>query len=509
MIRHTAISIFVAVAICFSVCPLAGDNAMGSELDEIKRRMDALEKQNRALQEEVRKLKKIVEQKDLPEERSEDIEYLNEETEYMSDRLDKVERKSILDKVTVGGEIRTRLENYEYKDMDAGDGGKRDGESDEIWMNRLRLNLRSDITEDIVFHGRLSYFKFWGDTDFGEEPGDLDHTSIPDRDGDLHVERAYIDYFIPETPFSVTFGRLPVSEGPPNELRDNTTRKATWPKLMNDVESDGIIANLALEKWTGLRKSMFRFGYSKLHQNYLEYTGVEMDDARVYGTAFETEIPRVKNSLFWLGYLGVRDVGVLDEVPESAPFTLAGYPENAGKWHLYNAHLQFNDIFGIGLDWFGTFAYLEIETPDEGSLLAVQLPDGSTMIYNEVGIYGERLNGTLGKDRTGSAFYTGLRLRLPIEFLKHPRIGFEFNCGSKYWSGVTSSGGGDLVNKLDINGEAYELYYIQPIDDKHMYCRVGAVYMDHEYYNPLYLYGDQVESDMTMTNVYFLADVRF
>jgi len=77
--------------------------------------------------------------------------------------------------------------------------------------------------------------------------------SIPDAEGDIHLERAYIDYFVPGTPLSLTFGRLPTNEGPPNEIKDNTTRKSTWPKLMIDGESDGIIANLSLYKWTGLK----------------------------------------------------------------------------------------------------------------------------------------------------------------------------------------------------------------------------------------------------------------
>ncbi len=126
--------------------------------------------------------------------------------------------------------------------------------------------------------------------------------SIPDAEGDIHLERAYIDYFVPGTPLSLTFGRLPTNEGPPNEIKDNTTRKSTWPKLMIDGESDGIIANLSLYKWTGLKNSIFRLTYAKIFQNYSKYTGMDLDDSRAAVAAFEMEVPGVKDSMVWISY---------------------------------------------------------------------------------------------------------------------------------------------------------------------------------------------------------------
>ena len=42
-----------------------------------------------------------------------------------------------------------------------------------------------------------------------------------------------------------------------------------------------------------------------------------------------------------------------------------------------------------------------------------------------------------------------------------------------------------------------------------MFLRLGAVRMDYDYENPMMLYGSMAESDMTITNVYLLMDVRF
>ena len=92
------------------------------------------------------------------------------------------------------------------------------------------------------------------------------------------------------------------------------------------------------------------------------------------------------------------------------------------------------------------------------------------------------------------------RYKLPIASIYAPKIGFEYNYGSKYWTGFLSNGGGDMVNKLGTNGDACELYFIQPVDEKHLYFRAGAVYMDFDYNNPMTVYGSQQKSDMSITN---------
>jgi len=439
--------------------------------------------------------------------KADDVTYLNEEMEDLSDRLDTVEKKSILDKIQVGGEFRTRLESHNYDDIVI-NGEKQDGETREIWSNRLRLNLKSQITDDIIFHGRLTWFKLWGDTNFDGVAKDFDHPSIPEDEGNLHVERAYIDYFIPNTPLCLTFGRLPTSEGPPNELKENTTRKATWPKLLNDGESDGIMANLSMN-WTGLDGAMLRFAYAKLSQNYKEYTGLEFDDTRIYVGAAETELPGIKDSLFWLGYIRAQGVNAVTQIPGSTSLKVVDYPKSAGNWDFYNIHLQFNNIRNLGLDWFVSYTHLHIDNTSEGSKIATTMPDGSTAVVAEVGVYTDSMNGNLGKTRNGRCLFTGFRYRLPIRGLKFPTVGFEFNHGTKYWTGVTSRGGGDIINKINVNGEAYEAYYIQPVVEKRMFCRMGVVHLDHDYKNPSTVYGDQVESDLRLTQFYFLADVRF
>ncbi len=418
---------------------------------------------------------------------------LRQEIDELSSRLDTIETKSILDKIKLSGEFRTRLETIRYKDHRFSD-KPADGSSEEIWSNRLRINLRSDIRENIIFHGRLSYYKLWGEFTFDEEPSDWSYPSVPDKEGSLHVERAYIDYFIEGTPLSITFGRLPASDGPPNELKDNTTRKSTWPVMLNDVEADGIIASLALDHLIGLKKSMFRLVYTKFQQHYLRYKGelLDFDDVRGMGAAFETEAPGIRNSLFWLSYVRM-DLAPLRDMPG-----IVRYPESTGYADMATVHLQFDDMAGSGLDWFGAYTHIDIALSPSGTLFQ----NGY-----EVSIYSDNISGTIGDRLQSDGVYTGLRYQLPLSFLNFPRVGLEYNYGSKYWLGLLSSGSGSLLNKLATRGNAYELYYIQPLHRNTMFLRAGIILMDHDYFSPLF--GNPVESDMKTYNYYLLVDIRF
>lgn len=433
----------------------------------------------------------------------------------IEERLDVIETKSILNKITIGGEFRTKMETLSYQNYPVTNPQtlvttKYDKSIDELWSNRLRLNLKGEITEDLVFHGRLTYYKLWSSTNNDSTLSDMSAAHFLGSEGKLHVEKAYVDYFVPGTPLSISFGRLPTSEGPPNELRDNSTRKATYPRVFIDAESDGVATTLALSQWTGLANSIFRFRYGKIFQNYNAFKGVDLADSRTFIAAFETQVPRVKDSIFWLSYGQFIGIPTAAAYSTMVPYTVLSSPKDSGSVSIMNCHLQFFDIMKFGLDWFGTFGYLTTSPRKEGSVL--DLPDAIFGAGNdmEVGIFGDSLHNDVGVNQAGHVIYTGLRYRLPVSCLRHPKIGFEYNHGSKYWMGIMAGGGADLVNKLDVSGDAYELYYIQPLIKNHMFLRLGWVFLDYKYYSTsLFASRAGTESDLKVHNVYLLADIRF
>ncbi len=63
---------------------------------------------------------------------------------------------------------------------------------------------------------------------------------------------------------ALTVGRLPHSDGMPTDLRNDTERKSTFPSFMWDLESDGVVLSLELNKLTGQRQSGLRFVYGRV-----------------------------------------------------------------------------------------------------------------------------------------------------------------------------------------------------------------------------------------------------
>ncbi|MDY6853332.1 MAG: DUF3373 family protein [Thermodesulfobacteriota bacterium] len=432
------------------------------------------------------------------------IEILQEDISEMSDRLDKVETKSILDRVIVGGEFRTRVDYFRYEDTTASldpttIGAEHDSNTKDIWTNRLRFNLEADITDNLAFYAWLTYFKLWGEAAFDRTPLDINYTSIPDSEGGIHIERAYFEYVLPDLNLCLTAGRLPTTEGPPGELRENRARKATWGKMQGDLELDGIIVNLFLDEWIDLNQLAIRFIYSKVSQNWLEYRGFDMKDTRVPALVIESEIPRIENSVLQIGYTMVVDFPLI--IYDIPGMEVANLPNEEGKLDFLFFHIQMNDINKDGLDWFFSYGHFNTNPPSEGIVF--------TNGY-EIGMFGDNLSGNLGQDRSGYAIYSGVRYKLPIESWKYPKVGFEYTHASKYWlGGFTSSGSGELINKLHVIGDTYELYYIQPLDKKHTFLRIGGIFMESDYENPFVIFGTMSKSEMTVLNGYLLMDVLF
>ncbi len=458
-----------------------------SDVDSFLQRQKELEKEVEDLKKELKGMKAGSSAKES--------EYLQEDVEEIFNRLDKVERDSILDRIRIGGEFRTRMDYLDYKNIEV-NGETKDGKSDEIWGGRLRLNLDSVITKNIVFHGRLNYYKLWGDTNFPrpESLSDSDYRTVPDPEGNLHVERAYVDYFVSGFPLSFTFGRHPSADGPPYHFRNYTTRKATWPNLLVNGEYDGIMGTLFLEKYIPPEKSALRLGYARVTQNYQEYLGVELDSMRALFGSFEMEIPGFRDSLAWISYSKLMDYPPMWRLPEAA------YVEDIGNADIYNLHVEFMDVKDTGFSVFASAALNYVNARAKGTTI----PPGI-----EIGLYCDSLNGDMGQNRKGHAIYAGFRYETPIDFLNRPLIGFEYNYGSRFWITAAATGNTELINKLMVHGNGYELYYIQPIHEKHMFLRFGGIYLDYEYYNPYIVYGAPRESDRTESNLYFLVDVRF
>ncbi len=419
---------------------------------------------------------------------------------------------SFKDRVNLGAELRARVDFIHVNDhfgyvydsqgriiVDSQGfplAEKKDVSNDNHWTSRYRLNLDADVTENITFHGRLAVYQNWGDSK-NRTLTDMAMAHIPD-DSTLKLDRFYVDWQLPMTvPLAVSVGRLPTTEGPPLQLREFRMRQAVFPALLLDAELNGLVVSLGLEDYTGWENSGLRFLYSKSYEDsddlvpYLDSRSA-LDDTNIYGLQLEGSLPFLDKSLLTLSALWATDMNANGV--------------ELGNMAVYGIHTQVCDIMDSGLDLFFSWA---LNNSDPNGNFGVEdyplaLPDGSTGKFSiPVGM----LTNDGKDDRTGWAIYAGLRYRLPISMLRNPKLGFEYNYGSKYWYSLTPASL-DLINRLSIRGNSYDFYYIQPFN-RYITMRTGFNYIDFNYDRSGSFVGKPLKVDDSLRNFYVLFDCRF
>lgn len=412
---------------------------------------------------------------------------LAKDVENIFDTLDKVETKTLKDRINLGAELRTRVDSFKLKDDPTpalmGGIGAVD-HNDNYWTNRFRLNMDAEIRKNLLFTGRLTAYKNFASLNADANVNDANQAHVP-GDSSIKLDRAYVDWTPEGMPFplALTFGRQPVAEGPPSELKENRLRQSTYPSLLFDGEADGVVATIGLERYLGWKNSGLRFAWNKGYQDsgttsYLDNGANPYDDINVYAMFFETEIPGVRDSLLVLSALEATDIN--------------GMGSGAGKigdMSLFGVHAQANNVADSGFDIFLSTGMNKTD------------PNGN--VFGPVGL----LNDDGTSKHTGWSVYTGLRYNIPYKPWNNPKIGFEYNHGSEYWASFTW-GPSELYDKLGTRGDAYDFYYLQPFNDN-LFGRLGYTHIDYDHGTAMRVFGEPGDSSAELDNVYFLLDVRF
>ena len=405
----------------------------------------------------------------------------------IEERVDEIETSILTDKIKFGLEFRTRVDNFDFKTADG-----TDAHDNNIWSNRLRLNMKSKITNDMKFNGRLTMYKNWADSNVNQFSGmDPMQARRPANSG-IFVERAYVDWVIARdsVPVILTLGRQPSADGPSHQFKDNTVRKSTYSALSFDGAADGIVATINLQKVSEVDGMAVRVGYGKGYQDHSaqSYVGNQnpVADSNVFGLFFDTGLGQ-EGSLLQVSAVSAKDV--VSNVP--------GDNKNIGDMMLYTAMIEFTNIAESGLDIFAHYAISQVK------------PNGETSNYNgmNVGFLQTDMSAfggkAVNKDQIdGSAYWLGARYTMPIKSMNNPRIGFEYNHGDENWFSFTQ-GSNDLTNKLSTRGSAVEVYYIQPIN-RYAHIRFGAQMIDYDYTGS----GYQIGSPMKVANIGAMAPTQ-
>ena len=417
-----------------------------------------------SLQNEVKELKKVIkelrlQQNSLEKKQEQTRADLDESLDY----TESVETRVLEDKLKFGLGFKTNLDNFSKKYVD-GHGL----ENTNIWSNKLMLNIKANITDNMQFDGRLSMYKYWGSSiQHPYSSYDNMQGRVP-SDSSIYVERAYINWFLNRDgyiPLAITIGRQPSADGPSQQFKDNTTRKATYSSLLYDGAADGAVLTLNLSNVVHNKKSFLRFGYAKgfgytesvpdVINAYIGSSNNDLKDTNIYGVFFDTTVPTLNHSLFQLSYSIMKDI-IANPLDSNSTQN-----KNLGDAELYGAMIEITNLKDLNLDLFAHYGH------------SIAYPNA-----NSYGIYGGLLS-SMGdtSSKVGDAIWLGGR----YGFGSHQKykIGFEYNKGSKNWISLTQ-GSFDVYNKLATRGDAYEAYLMYVIN-RYANIRLGFVNIDYKY----------------------------
>ncbi len=489
----------LAIAIFFSFAHAAAA-VTDEDMQNILEKLEALSKENQEIKNQNKQLLNritVLEQKKTAR-NDIIIEELTEEVEGISELIEVLDKKTMMDRISINAELRTRADWFHFRNENINE------EISGRFSNRFRLNLKSKIMKNLFFHGRLTMYRDWNDAVEGDGIGEERswfNLARTRGNTELEVERAYVDYFftlIDKLPMALTFGRLPLTDGLPTELRENTTRKSTYPGLAFDAEIDGIALSVDLSQVTGLPASALRFVYlkeSSTSNPHYRKPELDYDVLDMLTLQFETQIPKLIDSLFITNFLYVPEVTAIS-LEEREGLRAIDLPRDLGSFYKLTFFVQTSKFLGSWFDLFAGYSYMRTDAEDPSIWGIGRFPVVGLGLLNWEG----------NSDRNADCYYFGTRINLPIPGLNNPKLGIEFNRGSKYWVGLNPASE-DPLHKLDIRGKVWDFYYIQPINKKFM-IRFGHTYIDVDH-DALMWYGVPDNKDEKIKNTYILLDAKF
>ncbi len=402
---------------------------------------------------------------------------LEDDLDEVLGELDRQAQAKERDRLHWSGDYRVIWNNFHQSDRSVADD---DGVAyPNLWSHRLRLGMQYDVLDRVRFYGRVVFYKNFGETI--EKPLFFDSVQTRlARDSVLRLERAYIEWFITDW-LVLTAGRIAAPEGPPAELKENTTRSATWGVQMVEAEFDGVMMTMYLPQIPGFKQSYVRPFYLPFHATTnvdpfaedSQFIDIGIAPMQAFGLLGETGIKALGDNLIQVGGVWVpefkpRFLPILQTFPEP-PF-----PESLGWFVQFSSLFEQKDLFESNLDLFIAWNF------------TVLGPSGDTILYD----FGDGFELPAGlasfddeHEHTAHMIYAGARYTVPLPAAAAayaPRLGFELNHGTRY-NTLFSSPADTKINKLGVRGTVFDLYWSQALVPDHLFSRVGVMHVVREF----------------------------
>ncbi len=432
--------------------------------------------------------------------------------------LEKVETKSILDKINFTPELMLRFDKFNYSN------GQIEGENTKIYNNtnpalnglqrrdefskdfdvaasmRFRLNMSFEL-EDIKFHGRMLYMN---STQSNQRICILSRDIKAGTAGSaFDIDRAYIDYTLNKTsstPFTFSFGILPTSGGTPMQYAQNKQRSSLFPALVFDMNTYGVIGTQKFSEDTYARLVLAK-AYT-LRPNFYPYqcNRENIDNADIIGIYADSKIDFLGDSLL---SFGINMMHNLKAHPYLGPDIDSSNSSNLGTIITYGLGIDIEKLQNSDLTVFAHTAYTTPHGNNNQDDYKITNPTAGTTNGGYTGFTeADYASGPMLK-KDSYSIYLGLK----YDVTKDINLGAEYNYGSKYWYSGTQ-GAEDMYNKLALRGSAYEAYISWQFH-KYLNAKIGYLYMQEDYTGSGWHFGEPAKKDAQQNIGYFNLEARF
>jgi archaellum component FlaC len=401
-------------------------------------------------------------------------------------KLNIVKAHDAADNIKWNVDLRTTVDNIKYTHASG-----KESKNSSFMTNRLWLDMGYAPSDNIMFKGRLSYNKAFGDSanhaqantnpmyanfDWVTNENALDNT--------LKVKEAYWlymnDTFLgTDISWTASLGRRPSTDGIGINYREDQARKSAYSHIVN-VEFDAASFRWNLDKVTPLTGSWIKL---------------------CMGKGLTNATPRFSFS----GTDYAKDLTQTSDIDMGG---LIFIPYDDGQYSIHTKYTYATNMIGFDAADLATFMAggAAPSFKDQGSL---ELMTGMLKIDgigNEINDFlddtiffasfaqskTKPANGKamLGSTKSETGHSTWLGVQFPCLISDDGRIGIEWNKGSKYWRPVTYAEDTVIGSKIATRGTAWEVYYHKPL--------TKALSMSLRYTN--------IKYDYTGSNSFFGAD---
>ncbi len=440
--------------------------------------------------------------------------------------LEKVETKSILDKINFSPNMELRFDKMRYTNNyiegentyipdpanytgpapAPGTLQRRDQYTKEFQTAAtiyFDLDMKASLTSTTSFYGRLS---------FANTTQSNQRLCILSRDiksqtasSAFDVTLAFFDYTpnpSSEYRYTFSFGLLPTFNGTPMQYAQNSKRESMFPALVFDMNSYGVIYTQKLKR-TYLRTILAR-AYT-LREVFYPYqcNRENIDNATIAGLYMDSSFEMWgASALLTLGFNALVD---FKAHPYLGPDITSSQTDVLGNIYTTGIGLDLEDVATMPLT---LFAHMALSIPDGNG----NIQDYKIVRYeNGVGL---NTNGDVAfteadyasgemLQHSGHAFFTGGRYDITPVL----QMGAEYNYGSKYWFAATQ-GAKSMYNKLATRGFATE-GYLNWIYSEHLFAKLGYLYIHESYTGSGWHFGEPAKKDADQEIWYLSLNAKF